>query len=134
MQKETLTLSTNPKELDRLAAFSESLSESLGLNDDLTYRVMLTLSEAVTNAMVHGNKNDPKKKVHVEATAEKGVLSFTVSDEGPGFDPASLPDPTLESNLLKTSGRGVWLIHQFADQVHYCEHGNKVHIVFNINS
>ena len=94
---------------------------------------MLALSEAVTNAVIHGNKQDPSKKVFVTASLdENSAIHISVQDEGPGFEPQSLPDPLKEDNLMKPSGRGVFLMKQYADDVSYNDKGNKVTLRFSV--
>jgi serine/threonine-protein kinase RsbW len=94
---------------------------------------MLAVSEAATNAILHGNKLEASKKVSLEAfQSEENRLIFEVKDEGNGFDPQTLPDPLDDNNLLKTSGRGVFLMKEYADEVQYAENGTKLILRFNL--
>ena len=94
-----------------------------------TFAIRLAMEEALNNAIRHGNRCDPKKHVEVEyeATSEKVVIC--VADEGPGFVPAEVPDPTADENLEKPSGRGIMLIHAYMDEVEYGGKGNRLRMV-----
>jgi serine/threonine-protein kinase RsbW len=94
---------------------------------DLNFRVGLT--EALANAMLYGNQADPCKTVRVEIDVDPSRLEVRVSDEGEGFDPRSLPDPTLPAGLERSGGRGVFLIQNLMDEVEYSARGNSVRLV-----
>ena len=79
----------------------------------------MALREAVTNAVVHGNKRDESKTVTIVFTSSPGALEIEVSDQGNGFDPGSIPDPTVGENVLKTSGRGIFFMRTFMDDVRW---------------
>lgn len=81
-------------------------------------------SEAIVNAIVHGNKQNPQKKVYVEITIDEHKLELKIKDEGDGFDVSKLPDPTDESNLYKESGRGIFIIRSLVDEF-YIESNGK---------
>jgi len=91
-------------------------AEALGLDDDDLYRVGIAIRECMVNAVVHGNRYNSRKKVHlkVERTADR--LTIVVRDEGEGFDPNTVPDPLAGENLLRGSGRGVMLMQSFMDE------------------
>ena len=88
--------------------------------------IRLALEEALTNAMRHGNKMDPDKKVFVKSTIEDTTVIIEIKDEGDGFVLEELPDPTQHENLGRPSGRGVLLIRSFMDSVEYNQQGNVV--------
>lgn len=94
--------------------------------EDMIFDVHVAFEEALRNAMIHGNMSDPDKKVIVDTDIRDDRLVITVEDEGPGFDPGSLPDPTLDENLLKERGRGVYLINNLMDEVSYQNRGRRV--------
>ena len=96
----------------------------------LNFRVGLT--EALTNAMLYGNEYDPAKRVRVEVTLESGRLEARVTDQGRGFDPSAIPDPTRPENLLKSGGRGLFLMRQLLDEVSYNDQGNQVTLVLRL--
>ena len=97
---------------------------------DLNLRVGLT--EALSNAMLYGNAQDPTKRVRIELAFEEGSITARVMDEGAGFDPARIPDPTSSRNLEKSSGRGIYLMRQLLDEVHFNEAGNCVTLVLHV--
>jgi len=90
------------------------------------FGVRLALEEALVNAIKHGNQMDPSKKVHIECRVNAERIWIRIRDEGQGFDINALPDPTLEENLEKPSGRGVLLMREFMTNVEYNERGNCV--------
>ncbi len=96
----------------------------------LNFRVGLT--EALANAMLYGNAHDPSKRVRVEVTLENGRLEARVTDEGSGFDPSTIPDPTEPENILKSGGRGLFLMRQMLDEVSYNDEGNQVTLVLRL--
>ena len=107
--------------LDFVQVVSDHVGRMSGLDDDALHWVGVAVRESVINAIKHGNGNDEAKRVHVEFTPlETGTrpgLLIRVRDEGPGFDPDSLPDPLAPENVLKSSGRGIFLIRSFMDQL-----------------
>ena len=94
---------------------------------NLNFRVGLT--EALSNAMLYGNDSDPGKRVRVEVTIKHEEVSVIVTDQGMGFDPASVPDPTLPGNISKTGGRGIFLMKALMAEVKFNERGNSVTLV-----
>ncbi len=94
--------------------------------------ILTSITEAVNNAIIHGNLEDETKFVKIELERKADCLIFTVSDEGKGFDPSSIPDPTLEENRECCGGRGVFLINQLSHKVNYHNNGSTVEIVFNL--
>lgn len=113
----TLTLQSSTDEIRHLRPFLEELQEWAGFNDEALSGIRLALNEAVMNAIKHGNGNDAAKKVYIKAERHEGAIFIKVKDEGSGFDAAEIPNPTDEDNLLKPSGRGVFLIRKQADEV-----------------
>ena len=99
---------------------------------NLNFRVGLT--EALSNAMLYGNRDDPSKRVLVEVRLADGRLRATVRDQGTGFDPTSVPDPTTPENLARPCGRGLFLMKQLLDEVTYNERGNEVTLVLRLES
>ena len=97
----------------------------------LNFRVSLT--EALSNAMLYGNRKDPRKRVRVEIIVGDVELIARITDEGPGFDPTDIPDPTSADNLEKAGGRGLFLMRELMDEVHYNERGNQVTLVLRLD-
>jgi serine/threonine-protein kinase RsbW len=91
-------------------------AQELGFEEDDLHKIGMSVRESVVNAVVHGNRYNAHKKVHLAITADPGRLAITVGDEGEGFDLAALPDPVAEQNLLQQSGRGIFLIRAFMDE------------------
>jgi serine/threonine-protein kinase RsbW len=94
----------------------------------LTLNLRVGVAEALANAMIYGNRRDTSKRVHVEVDLSMERLSIVVRDQGPGFDPATVPDPTLPENLERTGGRGIFLIRELMDEVDFNECGNCVRL------
>lgn len=97
-----------------------------GYPEGSMFAVRLAIEEAVVNAFRHGNLSDPKKVVFFRATIDDARAEFEVEDQGPGFDPRLIPDPTDEDNLEIPSGRGVMLIKAYMTEVEYVKPGNKL--------
>lgn len=108
--------------LDFVQVVSDHIARMAGLDEDARHWVNVAVRESVINAIKHGNANDARKRVHVEFTPlhtadlPQGIV-IRVRDEGPGFDPSTLPDPLAPENLLKASGRGIFLIRSFMDEM-----------------
>lgn len=122
--KQELILTSSLDSLAELEQFVDKITKHAGLDDDTSSRFQLVMSEACTNAIMHGNKMDESKKVFINAEVFDDKIIVTVEDQGKGFDPESVPDPLATDNLLKTSGRGVYLIKQYADEFSYSPKGN----------
>jgi serine/threonine-protein kinase RsbW len=106
--------------LDFVQIVSDHISHGIGLDDDAAHWVSVAIRESVINAIKHGNRNDESKHVFVEfetATAGGPALTIRVRDQGEGFDPGEIANPLAPENLLKSSGRGIFLIRNFMDDV-----------------
>ena len=118
-----------PSERGSNRQVTDQLLEQLGVHGwppaDI-FAIHLAAEEAIVNAIVHGNKLDPTKKVHVECEVSTAVVRISISDEGAGFDPASVPDCTVEERLEAPSGRGVMLMKSFMTSIEYNAMGNAV--------
>jgi serine/threonine-protein kinase RsbW len=106
----------------------EEVARKLRLN----FRVSLV--EALSNAMIYGNGRDPDKRVRLEVTMMTGRVTARVTDQGPGFDPQGVPDPTTPDNLCREGGRGLFLMRKLMDEVHYNDQGNSVTLVLHTAS
>jgi len=104
-------------------------TEKVGVCDMESSNLFVALDEAFVNAVKHGNRFNPEKVVRITADVSTKEVSFTVEDEGDGFNIAEIPDPLNPENLFKTSGRGVLLIHNIMDEVTYNERGNRLTMV-----
>lgn len=105
------------------------LTAEQGFDEDAVFGIHLSLEEAFTNALKHGNQSNPDKKIDVEFLITPEKLDISITDEGQGFIPDDVPDPRCNSNLYKSSGRGVLLIKAYMDIVEYNNRGNCVHMV-----
>jgi len=104
--------------LDFVQVVSDHLARGVGLDEDSMHWVSVAIRESVINAIKHGNQNDAGKRVFVEFRTDSGAeLNIRVRDQGPGFDPEHLANPLAPENLLKASGRGIFLIRSFMDDV-----------------
>jgi serine/threonine-protein kinase RsbW len=104
--------------LDLVQVVSDHVGRDVGLDDDSVHWVGVAIRESVINAIKHGNQNDSGKRVFVEFDADAGAaLNIRIHDQGPGFDPEHVADPLAPENLLKASGRGIFLIRSFMDDV-----------------
>ena len=101
------------------AAAVTDFVKTCGLDEQTAFGVDMALREAVTNAVVHGNQEDETKSVEVIFSCLGNALEIEIRDQGEGFDPASVPDPTEPANILKTSGRGIFLMRSFMDEVEW---------------
>lgn len=104
-------------------------AEKLGYSEHSLFAIRLALDEALSNAVRHGNKNDIRKRVTVEYHVSDEEIRVSICDEGRGFKPAELPDPTAEENLERPCGRGVMLIKAYMTEVFYNDKGNCVTMV-----
>lgn len=107
--------------LDFVQVVSDHVSRGIGMDDDAAHWISVAIRESVINAIKHGNRNDASKRVFVEfettTAADVPELAIRVRDQGEGFDPEQLADPLAPENLLKSSGRGIFLIRNFMDDV-----------------
>jgi len=108
----------------------DDISSELGIAQDNYGKIMVCAMEAVNNAIIHGNKADINKIVIVEIGNEGTDLVISVEDEGTGFKPSEIPDPTKPENIEAISGRGVFLMSRLADKIEFSERGNKVIMYF----
>jgi serine/threonine-protein kinase RsbW len=108
----------------------DEITNSIGINQDNYGKILVATLEAVNNAITHGNKANPVKLVDVEIVVDKNEIMVTVTDEGPGFNPSSIPDPTAPENIEELSGRGVFLMTKLADSINFNDKGNSVTMHF----
>lgn len=113
-----LILHSEPKNISLLEPFVKRVCNIYRVNEEFFNDIMLVLTEAVNNSIHHGNSCCPEKEVLVKSQVVKeNLLSFTIQDEGKGFDPSKLPDPTSPENIGEPNGRGVFLMRQFAHDI-----------------
>jgi serine/threonine-protein kinase RsbW len=102
----------------------------IGISQDNYGKVLVSAMEAVNNAILHGNRSNPNKMVDIEISSINDQLHITVTDEGSGFRPETVPDPTTPENIEALNGRGIYLMSHLADQIQYSEKGNSVTMTF----
>jgi serine/threonine-protein kinase RsbW len=105
--------------VDQAAAAVLELLSRAGVGEDTVFGIDMAVREAVTNAVSHGNKLDETKFVEVGLKSSPDTFEITVHDQGPGFNPGDIPDPTKDENILKTSGRGIFFMRNFMDEVEW---------------
>lgn len=127
-----LTLDSNPKNIAEVEPYISQVVKQFEINQDLYGNMLITLTEAVSNAIIHGNSAKASKKVIVTTNCYPKKISFTVQDEGIGFDPDMLPDPTAPENILTPGGRGVFLMRQLSDTVTFGDNGRLVTLEFTL--
>jgi len=131
---ETTELSL-PSRIDTVATAAAAVAEFVsrsGVSEDAAFGIDMAVREAVTNAVVHGNSEDEQKLVDITLKSLPDAVEISVHDQGPGFNPNEVPDPTADENLLKTSGRGIFFMRSFMDEVHWLlrpEGGTTVRMV-----
>lgn len=129
----TLQLPSRIDSISVVENFIDEISAKYGFNDELYANVLTCLSEAVINAIIHGNRESADKKVYLNLEViEDKRLIFTISDEGDGFDFNNLPDPTSPENIENLTGRGVFIIKKLADQCIFNSKGNELELHFKI--
>jgi len=102
----------------------------IGISQDNYGKILVSAMEAVNNAILHGNRSDPGKIVDIEIISKKDELKIKVTDQGPGFKPEKVPDPTTPENIEELNGRGIYLMKHLADKIEYNEKGNSVTMTF----
>jgi serine/threonine-protein kinase RsbW len=112
-----LTLPSRIESVEEAAVAMAGILNRAGVNEEVTFGVDMAFREAVTNAVLHGNKQDEAKFVRVTVKSSPGWLEISVDDEGSGFNPAEVPNPTETENILKSSGRGIFFMRNFMDDV-----------------
>lgn len=116
-----------------IESFIDNAKDRYALEDDIYGNIMIAVTEAVNNAIKHGNSSDKSKNVSLSLKLEENQIIFVVSDQGAGFDYQNLPDPTAPENLEKPGGRGIFLMKHLCDEVSFLEDGKVVQLNFYLN-
>ena len=109
-----------PSRIETVATAAAAVAEFIsryGISDDAAFGIDMAIREAVTNAVLHGNRQDESKTVDIVLKSSPDAVEISVHDQGPGFNPEDVPDPTTQENVLKTSGRGIFFMRTFMDEV-----------------
>ena len=134
MTGETTELSL-PSHIETVATAAAAVAEFVGrsgISDDAAFGIDMAVREAVTNAVLHGNRQDEDKTVDITLKSSPDAVEISVHDQGPGFNPEEVPDPTADENILKASGRGIFFMRSFMDEVNWLirpEGGTTVRMV-----
>ena len=115
----TYTLESSLDSVNRVEHTAEEMARKAGMEDDEVFRVAMAVREAAVNAVLHGNAYDPEKQITASFEQTADSLVIRIADQGKGVDPDTLPDPLAPENLLRGSGRGIFLIRSFMDEVHF---------------
>lgn len=122
-----------PSEINSLPTVEALIDKSchtIGVDEEIYGNVLIAVTEAVNNAIIHGNCANSSLAVNIGVFDELGAFAFSVEDAGVGFDHNNLPDPTAPENIEKENGRGIFLMRNLADDVVFNEKGNRVEIYF----
>ncbi len=130
---QTLELRSDAESLSVVEHLIDDVRSKYNISEDIFGNMLVAITEAVTNAIYHGNKSDPNKKVNVSCTHSPHSIVFTISDEGKGFNYYDLPDPTAPENLEKECGRGIFLMKHLTDQLIFSENGRVVEMNFKLS-
>lgn len=121
-----------PENIRIIESFIDNAKDRFKLNDDMYGNIMIAVTEAVNNAIRHGNKCDSDKNVQLNLAFQGAMIKFTVKDQGAGFDHTHLPDPTAPENLESPGGRGIFLIKHLSDEAGFSDGGRTIEISFYI--
>jgi len=116
-----------------IESFIDNAKDKYNIDDDIYGNIMIAVTESVNNAIKHGNGLQNNKNVTIHLNLEPDIITFTVQDQGPGFDFQNLPDPTAPENLDKPGGRGIFLMKHLADEVKFKDSGRLVELRFYVN-
>ena len=130
--EKNINIESRIENLIKVERLVDEISTQCKLSSEIYGNVLIATLEAANNAILHGNKLDEKKDVKIRFEWNKKELSLIVTDQGPGFDPNSVPDPTAPENLEKVSGRGVFLMEKLSDEIKYTDNGRRVQLTFNL--
>jgi serine/threonine-protein kinase RsbW len=130
--EQSIKLASTIENLSIVESMVEEISSKKIINEDKLGNVMVCVTEAVTNAIEHGNKNQKNKTVFINYKTINNKLIFKVTDQGNGFDYENIPDPTLPENIEKENGRGVFLIKNLADNVKFEKNGSEIIFEFEL--
>lgn len=131
--KSKLEFNSDVENIILVEKFIEDIAKEYSINEEMYGNILISVTEAVNNAIIHGNKLDDNKFVNVECYINTNELKFKIIDQGIGFDFNNIADPTLAENILKPDGRGVFLIKNLSDELQFLNNGSVIEIKFNLN-
>ncbi|MGB0390513.1 MAG: ATP-binding protein [Salibacteraceae bacterium] len=132
--KKTVIFSSQIQNLDIAEKFVYTICDFEDIDEKYFGNILIAVTESVTNAIHHGNQQDPDKSVTLKYFRDNKLLGFHIEDEGLGFDHNKLADPTLPENLEKETGRGVFLMKSLADEVVFENEGRVVQLKFSVTN
>ena len=115
----SFTLDSSLESVNKVEQVAEEFAGKAGFDEDTVPHIAMAVREAAVNAVIHGNNYDSTKHIHVSFETTVDALTVHVADEGPGLNPDAIPDPLAPENILRGSGRGIFLIRAFMDEVHF---------------
>ncbi len=130
--KNLITLKSSESNISIAEKFVDIICTNYGISEELYGNILISVTEAVNNAIVHGNNNNPNKNVRIESDFVDNFLKISISDEGEGFDFTNIPDPTAQENIEKINGRGIFLIKNLSDGVEFLNNGSEILITFKL--
>ncbi len=116
-----------------IESFIDNAKERFHINDDIYGNIMISVTECVSNAIIHGNKQNSKKTVNIELKFLDNQIKFIIQDQGEGYDFQHLEDPTSPENLEKSGGRGVFIMKHLCDEIEFEDEGRKTILTFYMN-
>jgi len=131
--RKMLVINSNPNNLLQVETYLNNAKSEMAELDERYPDILISLTEAVNNAIIHGNKADESKKVKIAMEQQESGIAVSVTDEGKGFDPEEVPDPTSPENLECCGGRGVFIMSSLADKLSYINNGTTVKMYFKLS-
>jgi serine/threonine-protein kinase RsbW len=132
-QDQKMKISSSSENIILVERMIEDVCDLFEVGEDNFGNILIAVTEAVNNAIQHGNKLDPTKNIHISFKSNNNHIYFKVQDEGNGFDFTRIPDPTAPENIEKPHGRGIFLMNSLADKVEFADNGKTVTLHFNLN-
>jgi serine/threonine-protein kinase RsbW len=128
-----LTISSNPNNILEVENYLRDAQLDLKIDEVRFPDILISITEAVNNAIIHGNNADESKRVRINMEGQSTGVAISVSDEGKGFDPERIPDPTAPENLECCGGRGVYIMSRLADELSFANNGSTVQMFFKLS-
>jgi len=132
-ENQKIRISSKAENIILVERMIEDVCDLFNISEDYYGNILVSLTEAVNNAIYHGNQANPNKSIDISFKSHPDRVSFSVKDEGTGFNYDDLPDPTNPENIEKPNGRGVFLMRNLADKVYFEDNGSKVILDFRVS-
>ncbi|MFZ1458241.1 MAG: ATP-binding protein [Saprospiraceae bacterium] len=134
MKYRMLSITSNPNNILEVESYLKRLDFDFSFESDKYADILISLTEAVNNAIIHGNQNDESKMVHIYVHEKPEGIVFCVTDEGKGFNHKKVPDPTCHDNIECCGGRGVFIMKALADSITFADNGRSVEMYFDLKN